>query len=163
VGATTNNVDPSISFFSQKVSHQSLTWGTALRSTNIIFSLSEKLWTKKYPSRRFNHLSTTSTSILPSNIGISKLICTLKGVDLLLEVDASLVGSHRRICAKLSIISFLCRSRDSSRNILKGFHVPSYLFLCHGRFLRYAMRRFSSRETSSRPNSLYPDRVGDMH
>jgi len=63
VGATGNNVDPFVSFFSQKVSHQYLTWGMALRSANIIFSLSEKLWTEKYPSRRFNHLFTASASI----------------------------------------------------------------------------------------------------
>jgi hypothetical protein len=38
-----NNEGSSVSFFSQKVSHQYLTWGTALRSTNIIFSLFKKL------------------------------------------------------------------------------------------------------------------------
>jgi hypothetical protein len=68
-------------------------------------------------------------TIFPSNIGISKLIYNLKGEAPPLEVDVSLVGSRRRICAKLSIISFLCRSRDSSSNILKGSRVLSYLFL----------------------------------
>jgi hypothetical protein len=62
VGATTNNVDPSISFFSQNVSHESLTWGVTLRSTNAIFSLSKKLWIEKYHSRRFNHFSTLYAS-----------------------------------------------------------------------------------------------------
>ena len=74
----------------------------ALRIMNVIFSLSKKLWIEKYPYKRFNHLSTTSTSIWPSNIGISKLICTLKGAVPLLEVDASLVGSRQRICANPS-------------------------------------------------------------
>ena len=60
-----------------------------LRSENVIFSLSEKLWTKKYPSRRFNHLSMASAFIWTSNIGISKLICTLKGTAPSLKVDPS--------------------------------------------------------------------------
>jgi hypothetical protein len=68
VGVSTNNVNPSISFFSQKVSQQSLTWGMTSRSTNVIFYLSKKLWKKKKPFIRFNHLSTTSESILPSNV-----------------------------------------------------------------------------------------------
>jgi hypothetical protein len=57
VGANLNNLDPSISFFSQKLYRQSLTWGMTLRSENVIFSLSENLWVEKYPSRRFSHLS----------------------------------------------------------------------------------------------------------
>jgi hypothetical protein len=69
-----------------------------LRSEKVIFSLSKKLWTEKYPSRRFNHLSTTSASISPSNNGISKFTCTLKGVAWPLDEDASPVGSRRRIC-----------------------------------------------------------------
>jgi hypothetical protein len=44
------------------------------------------------------------------------------------EEDVSHVGSHRRICAKLSIISFLCCVRDSLSNILTGYPVPSSLF-----------------------------------
>jgi len=91
VDSIANNVDPSIYFCSHKVSHQYLTWGTTLRSENVIFSLSKKLWTKKYPSRRFNHLSMASAFIWTSNIGISKLICTLKGTVPSLEVDASAV------------------------------------------------------------------------
>jgi hypothetical protein len=123
----------------------------------------EKVVDKKYPSKRFSHLSTTSASILPSNIGISKLICTLKGSMPPLEVDASLFGSHRRICEKLSIISFLYRSRASSSNILKGYHVPSYLFFPAMDGFLGMLEHFSSRETISRPDSLYLDRVGDMH
>jgi hypothetical protein len=79
VSANVNNEGSSISFFSHKLSHQSLTWGMTLSSINVIISLLEKLWIEKYPSSRFEHLSTTFASILPSNIGISKLICTLKG------------------------------------------------------------------------------------
>jgi hypothetical protein len=94
VDATTNNVDSFVSFFSQKVSHQSLTWGMTLRSANVAFSLSKKLWTKKYSFRRFNHLSTTSASILPSNMGISKFIYTLKGAAPTLKEDAFPIGSH---------------------------------------------------------------------
>jgi hypothetical protein len=97
VAATVNNEGSSVSFFSQKVSHQSLTWGMALRSEKVIFSLFKKLWTEKYPSSRFNHLSTTYASIRTSNIGISNLIFTLKGVAPPLEEDVSPVGTHRRI------------------------------------------------------------------
>jgi hypothetical protein len=94
----------------------------------VIFSLLGKLWTKKYPSSRFNHLSTTSASINPSNNGISKFTCTLKGVSWPLDEDASPVGSRRRIYVKLSIISFLYRTRDSLRNILIGSSAPPYFF-----------------------------------
>jgi hypothetical protein len=102
----------------------------------VIFSLSEKLWTEKYPSRRFNHLSTTSTSISPSNNGISKFTCTLKGVAWPLHEYASHVGTCRRIYVKLSIISFLCRARYLLNNILIGSIAPSSLFsspmgFCH--------------------------------
>jgi hypothetical protein len=89
-----------------------------------------KLWTEKYPLSIFNHLSTTSASISPSNNGISKFTCTLKGVAWSLDEDASPVGSCRRICIKLSIISFLFRRRDSSSNILIESPAPSYLFSC---------------------------------
>jgi hypothetical protein len=68
VGAIADNFESFNSFFSQKFSHQSLTWGMALRITNVIFSLSEKLWIEKYPSKRFNHLSMTSEYILNLNI-----------------------------------------------------------------------------------------------
>ena len=48
----------------------------------IFFIMDNKRFMKGviYPSNKFNHLSTTSSSILPSNIWISKLTCTLKGV-----------------------------------------------------------------------------------
>jgi hypothetical protein len=135
----------------------------ALRSAKVIFSLFEKLWTEKYPSSRFNHLSTTFASIQPSNIVISKFICTLKGVAPPLEEDASPVGSLQRICVKLSIILFLCCVRDSSINSLKGSPVPSSFFSPTMRCLLSVRDLFSSRETISRPNSLYSNLVGDMH
>jgi hypothetical protein len=163
VGAIANNIDSSISFFLHKVVHQYFTWGMALRRTNVIFSLSEKLWTKKYSSIKFNHLSTTSASIWPSNIEISKFIFTLKRLAPSIEMDVSLVGSHRRICAKSSIISFLCSSRDSSRNILKGYFVPSSLFFPSMEGFLGMREQFSSRETNSRLKSLYLYRVGEMY
>jgi hypothetical protein len=49
---------------------------------------------KKYPSRRFNHLSTKSSFISPSNNGISKFPYTLKEVAWILYEDASPVGNH---------------------------------------------------------------------
>jgi hypothetical protein len=58
-----NNEVSSVFFCSQKVSHESLTWEMTLRSAKVIVSLFEKLWIEKYPSSRFNHLSTTSASI----------------------------------------------------------------------------------------------------
>jgi len=158
-----NNEGFSISFFSQKVSHQYLTWGTSLRSAKVIFSLFEKLWTEKYPSSRFNYFSTTSPSIWPSNIGISKFICTLKRAVPLLEEDASPVGSCRRICEKLSIILFLYCMRSSSINRLKGSPILSSFFSPSMRDRLGVREIFSSRETSSRPKSLYSDLVGDMH
>jgi hypothetical protein len=90
-----------------------------LRSEKVNFSLSKKLWIEKYPLSRFNHFSTASASINPSNNGISKFNYTLKGVEWPLDEDASPVGILPRICAKLSIISFICHARDSSSNILK--------------------------------------------
>ena len=81
-----------------------------LRSAKVIFSQLEKSWTEKYPSNRFNHLSTTFASIYPSNMVMSKFTCTLKGVaplEWLLDVDAQLVGCRWRNWEKLSIISFL--------------------------------------------------------
>jgi hypothetical protein len=61
----------------------------ALRSEKVIFSQLEKLWTKKYPSRRFSHLFTTFSSISPSNNGISKFTYTLRGFAWPLDEDAS--------------------------------------------------------------------------
>jgi hypothetical protein len=128
VHETTNNVYSSISFCWHKVSQQYLTWGTTLKRKNVIFSQSKNLWKEKYPSRRLNHFSTLSTSILPSNIGISKFICTLKGETPPLKEDASFVGSFQRICEKVSIISFLFCARDSSRKNLKGSPTSLSLF-----------------------------------
>jgi hypothetical protein len=79
------------------------------------------------------------------------------------DEDALCVGSRRRICANISIISFLCCMRDSSSNILKGSPVPSSFFSSSMRARLCVREIFSSRETSSRPNYLYPDLVGDMH
>ena len=129
----------------------------------MIFSLSEKLWTKKYPLSRFNHLSTTFTYISPSNNGISKFTCTLKGVAWPLDEDASLVGNRRRIYAKLSIISFLCHARDSSSNILIGYPTPSYLFLAPMGCCWARHDRSHNGSIGSSPNIFYPDLVRDMH
>jgi hypothetical protein len=163
VVVTENNEVSSVSFCLHKFSHQSLTWGTTLRSAKVIFSLFEKLWTEKYPSSRFNHLSMTSASILPSNIEISKFIYTLKGEVPPFEEDASPIGSHRRICTKLSIISFLYCVRASSINNLKGSLVLSSFFSPTMGGHLGVQELLSSRETSSRPNSLYSDLVGDMN
>jgi hypothetical protein len=129
----------------------------------VIFSLSEKLWTEKYPSSRFNHLSTTSASINPSNNGISKFSYTLKGVAWLLDEDASLVGSRRSICGKFSIISFLCRARASSSNILIGYPAPSSFFASPMGCCQARRDRSGNGLISSSPNFLYLDLVGDMH
>jgi hypothetical protein len=163
VGETDNIADFSMVIFSEQLSHQSLTWGMALRSEKVIFSLSEKLWIEKYPSSRFNHLSTTFTSISPSNNGISKFTCTLKGVAWLLDEDASPVGSHRRIYENFSIISFLCHARDSSSNISKGSPAPSYFFSSPMGFFGAQHDRSCKGSTGSSPNFLYPDFVRDMH
>jgi hypothetical protein len=140
-----------------------LNMGDDLEGAKVIFSLLEKFWTEKYPSSRFNHLSTSSTSISPSKNGISKFTCTLKGVAWPLGEDASPVGSSRRIYTKLSIILFLFRARDSSSNNLIGSLAPSTLF-------SYPMGCFWARHNRScndliglSPNFLYPDLVRDMH
>jgi hypothetical protein len=134
-----------------------------LRSAKVIFSLLEKLWTEKYPSSRFNHLSTTSTSISSSNNGISKFTCTLKGVAWPLDEDASPVGSRRRIYAKLSIILFLCRVRASSSNILIGYPSPSSFFSSAMGCFRARHDQYCNGSIDSSPNLLYPDLVRDMH
>lgn len=164
MGATKKSEGSPSSFCSHQVSHQSLTWGETLKSEKVIFSLLEKLWTKKYPSNKFNHLSTAYASIYPSNMGISKLICTLKGVvspEWLPDEDASSVGIRRRIWAKLSIIAFLCRSRASSRNILKGYPALSSLFSSTIGGRRGLWGWSCKGSTSSSPNYLYPDLIGD--
>jgi hypothetical protein len=94
----------------------------------VIFSLSEKLWTEKYPSSRFNHLSTTSASISPSNNGISKFTCTLKGVAWPLDEDASPVGNLSKDLCEVVHHFVPLFMRDSSRNILIGSPTPSYFF-----------------------------------
>jgi hypothetical protein len=163
MGVTTNIVDSSVALCSEYVSHQSLTWGTTLRSAKIIFSLSEKCWIEKYPSSRFNNLSTASASISPSNNGISKFTCTLKGVAWPLDEDVSLVGNLRRIYAKLFIISFLFRARASSSNSLKGSSTPSYFFSSPMICGRARSDLSCKGSTGSSPNFLYPDLVRDMH
>jgi hypothetical protein len=140
-----------------------LVWGMTLRSAKVIFSLSKNLWTEKYPSSRFNHLSTTSTSISPSNNGISKFTCTLKCVAWPLDEDASLVGSHRRICMKLSIISFFCRVRDSSSNILIGSPSPSSFFSSPMGCCRARCDRYYNGSFGLSPNFLYPYLIEGMH
>jgi len=135
----------------------------ALKSAKVIFSLSKKWWTEKYPSSRFNHLSTTFTSISPSNNGISKFTCTLKGVAWLLDEDVSPVGNRRRIYENFPIILFLCHARDSSSNISKGSPAPSYFFSSPMGFFG-AQNDWSFKGlTGSSPNFLYPDFVRDMH
>jgi hypothetical protein len=99
-----------------------------LRSVKVIFSLLKKLCIENQPSRRFNHLSTKSSFISPSNNGISKFDYTLKGVAWIPYEDASPVGNRRRICINLSIISFLFYARASLRNILKGPPASSSFF-----------------------------------
>jgi hypothetical protein len=134
-----------------------------LRSEKVIFSLSEKLWTKKYSSSRLNHLSTTSTSIIPSNNEISKKNCPLKDIAWLLDEDASLVGSRQRICIKLSIILFLFRARDSLRKISIGSHAPLSFFSSPMCFCRDRRDRYCNELIGSSPNFLYLDLVRDMH
>jgi hypothetical protein len=128
-----------------------------------MFSLSEKLWIEKYPLSRFNHLSTTFASINPSNNGISKFMCNLKLVAWPLDEYSSPVGSHRRICANLFVISFLFSARDSSRIILKGYTTPSYLFVSPMGCCQARCSRYYKGSTSSSPNFLYLDLVRDMH
>jgi hypothetical protein len=134
-----------------------------LRSEKVIFSLSEKLWTEKYSSSRFNHLSTTSTSISPSNNGISKFSCTLNGFAWTFYEDVSHVASHRRICAKLSIILFLCLTRDSSSKNLKGSPAPSSFFSSPMSFFQARCDQSCKGSIGSSPNFLYLDLVEDMH
>ena len=134
-----------------------------MRSAKLIFSLSKKLWTEKYPSSRFNHLSITYASINPLNNGISKFTCTLKGVSWSLDEDPSLVGSRRRICAKLSIILFLCCARDSSSNNLKGHTAPLTFLSSPKSCCQDRCNRSCKGSTGSISNFLYPDLVGDMH
>jgi hypothetical protein len=70
-----------------------LNMGNDLEECKSNISLTEKLWTEKYSSSIFIHLSTTYASNSPSNNGISKFTCTLKGVSWSLDEDVSSVGS----------------------------------------------------------------------
>jgi hypothetical protein len=138
--------------------------GNALKECKSdIFSLSKKLWTEKYPSSRFNHLSTTSAYISPSNNLISKFTCTSKGVAWPLDEYSSPMGSHRRICAKLSIILFLFHARDSLSNILIGYPAPSSFFSSPMGFFWVRHDRYCNGLIGSIPNFLYLDLVEDMH
>jgi hypothetical protein len=122
---------------------------------------------KETPSSIFNHFSKESASIWPSNIGISKLTYTLKGEVLQkwpLDEDAYVVvNKHRRIWEKWFIILFFCFPRTSMRNTLIWYFSPSSLSSStmggHSRW----QENLYLRETSSRPNSLCPDLVEDMH
>ena len=134
-----------------------------LRSEKVIFSLSEKLWNEKYPSSRFNHLSTIFASISPSINGISKFTCNLKGVAWMLDEDASPVGSHWRIYAKLSTIYFLCHARASSSNILIGSPAPSSLFSSPMGCCWARRDRSCNDSIGSSPNFFYSNLIGDMH
>jgi hypothetical protein len=140
-----------------------LNMGDDLEECKINIFLSEKLWIEKIPFEQINHLSIASTSISPSNNGISKFTCTLKGVAWPLDEDASPVGIHRRICAKLSMISFLCCMRDSSRKILIRSPSPSSLFSSPMGCFRSRRNRSCNGSIGSSPNFLYLDLVGDMH
>jgi hypothetical protein len=79
-----------------------------------------------------------------------------------LDEYASAFGSHRRICAKLSIISFLYRARDSLRNNLKGSTLSSLFSSTMGGHYDRQGRSCKGSTTSS-PNSLYPELVGYIH
>jgi hypothetical protein len=135
----------------------------ALRSAKVLFSLSEKLCTEKYPSSRFNHLSTTSASIWPSNKGISKFNYTFKGATRHFDEDALPVCSRPRICVKLSIISFICRAKASLSNNLKESPTLSTLISSTMRGHRDRQGQSYKGSTTSSPNSLFPEFVGDMH
>ena len=71
-----------------------------------------------------------SASIWPSNMGMLKLTCTLKGVALpewLLEEDVSPLGSRWRIWEKFSIIAFLCAQGIIQARFWKDI-LPPHLF-----------------------------------
>ena len=109
-----------------------LDMGDCLKERKGDLFLVEKIVDREYPSRTFNQLYRASASIFPSNKGISKLTCTLNGFassNWQLVEDALVVaGIRRRFWEKLSIIPFLCRSRDSSSSDLIGSTAPSSLF-----------------------------------
>jgi hypothetical protein len=102
-----------------------LNMGDGLEECKINIFPVGKIVDRKIPFEEIHPFIYNIASIIPSNNGISKFTCTLKGVAWPLDEDASPVGSHRRIYAKLSIISFLCRARASSRIFLKGSPAPS--------------------------------------
>jgi len=81
----------------------------------------------------------------------------------LLDEDASPTNTHRGIRKKLSIISFLFHSRDSSRNSLKGYIYPPSLFYSTIKGHQGWKGQPCKGLASSSPNSLYFDLLGDMH
>ena len=95
---------------------------------------------------------------------MSNLIYTLKGeapLEWLLDVDVPPVGNCWRIWEKLSIIAFLCFSRESSSDILIGYPTPSSLF-SSSMGDHWGLWGWSCNGSSrSSPNSLYPDCAGD--
>ena len=105
--------------------------------------------------------------LYPSNKGILKLTCTLKGEvpqKWPLNEDAPVaINRNLRMWKKFSIISSLCRVRACSSNRLIGSSSSSILFSSAIEGFLGVRERLSSRETSSRPNLLYSDLVGDMH
>ena len=132
-----------------------------------MFSLLEKNWIEKYPSSKFNHFSKAFTSIWPSNMGMSKLTCTLKcevPPKWLLDEDAfDAIDIHWRMWEKFCIILFLCGVRSCSSNILIGSSAQSFFFSSTIEGFLGVRERLSSRETSLIPNFLYSYLVGDMH
>ena len=107
-----------------------------------------------------------SASIWPSNVGISKLTCTLKGVappEWWLGEDVSLVGSRLRIWENLSIVSLYFHMRYSLRNSLMRSPTPlSFFSFVIG--VHQGQWGWSFKGSSSLiPNSLYPDLNEDKH
>jgi hypothetical protein len=64
---------------------------------------------------------------------------------------------------KFSIISSLCRVRAFSSNKFIGSYALSFFFSSAMEGFLGMQERLSSRDTSSRPNFLHSDLVGDMH
>jgi hypothetical protein len=129
VSVTVNNKVSSVSCCSQEGFPPIFDMGNDFeeRKSNL-FSI-QKLWTEKYPSSRFNHLSTDICVYLTFKYRNIKFYLYLEGGRTSVRRRCvALVGSRRRICVKLSIISFLCCMRIPQSNSLKGSPVPSYLF-----------------------------------
>jgi hypothetical protein len=78
--------------------------------------------------------------------------------------DGKKYGQKGAICGpNNAIISSLCHVRACSSNRLIGSSAPSFLFSSAIEGFLGVRERFSSRETSSRPNLIYSDLIGDMH